>query len=204
MTRFINSIEDISNEEMQNIWAKILAGEIKHPNTYSLRTIETIRNLTSDEAKLFQEMSQYFLIGGDDNGIFLPKKTEFLKKYSTILKLQECGLISSQPSLSLNLKLPNKNIIVHNSKIMIMISAGDTVSQNIGIGLYLLTAVGKELYATVCKTDTDNKNFIIDYARELQKQHKNQKISVHIINKIINNKIEYQPQDILLTAGKGG
>ncbi|MDR3258399.1 MAG: DUF2806 domain-containing protein [Fusobacteriaceae bacterium] len=206
MTRFFNSIEDISNEEMQNIWAKILAGEIKKPNTYSLRMLETIKNLTSYEAKLFQEISQYFIVTG--NAIFLPNEKEFLKSYqinySTILKLDECGLISSQALLlSLNYeldKLPEKNTIAHNSKIMIRV--GDNGSQKISIVVYLLSAVGKELYLTIHKKDTDNEKFIIDYAKKLQKKHKNQKISAHKVNDITNNQINYQLQDILLTAEK--
>lgn len=33
MSRFFNSVEDISNEKMQEIWGHILAGEIRSPNT---------------------------------------------------------------------------------------------------------------------------------------------------------------------------
>lgn len=44
--RFFSFAEDISNEEMQVLWGKILAGEIKKPKTFSIRTLELIRNLT--------------------------------------------------------------------------------------------------------------------------------------------------------------
>ena len=33
LMRFFNSIQDISNEDMQKLWAKVLAGEIKNPNS---------------------------------------------------------------------------------------------------------------------------------------------------------------------------
>ena len=51
MIRFFNSVEDISDESIQKIWGRILAGEIKRPNNYSYRTLEikkydTARNRT--------------------------------------------------------------------------------------------------------------------------------------------------------------
>ena len=46
MSRFFNSVEDISNEKMQEIWGHILAGEIRSPNTYTYRTLECLKNIT--------------------------------------------------------------------------------------------------------------------------------------------------------------
>ena len=56
ITRFFNTIEDINNEQLQQLWAKILAGEIKQPNSYSLRTLELIKNLTIKEEELFSKI----------------------------------------------------------------------------------------------------------------------------------------------------
>ena len=53
LTRFFRITEDISNEEMQNLWSKILADEIEKPNSYSLRTLQVLKNISSKEAKLF-------------------------------------------------------------------------------------------------------------------------------------------------------
>ena len=52
MFRFFNSVENISNKDMQKIWGHILAGEIKQPNTYSFRTLEKLKNMTQQEACL--------------------------------------------------------------------------------------------------------------------------------------------------------
>ena len=48
-TRFFRIAEEVSNEEMQALWGKILAGEIKQPKTYSLRTLELLKNLSKEE-----------------------------------------------------------------------------------------------------------------------------------------------------------
>ena len=44
-TRFFNIVEDISDEEMQRLWGKILAGEVKQPKSYSLRTLELLKKI---------------------------------------------------------------------------------------------------------------------------------------------------------------
>ena len=57
-TRFFNIAEDISNEEMQALWGRILAGEIKKPKSYSLRTLELLKNLSKEEAECFMKFCE--------------------------------------------------------------------------------------------------------------------------------------------------
>lgn len=57
-TRFFNIAEDISNEEMQNLWGRILAGEVKQPGSYSLRTLDLLKNLNKREAECFMKVGQ--------------------------------------------------------------------------------------------------------------------------------------------------
>lgn len=40
---FFNIVEDVSDEEMQTLWGRILAGEIKSPQSYSLRALELLK-----------------------------------------------------------------------------------------------------------------------------------------------------------------
>lgn len=57
MFRFFNAVENISNVDMQKIWGRILAGEIQSPSKYSYRTLEKLRNITTEEAQFFSESS---------------------------------------------------------------------------------------------------------------------------------------------------
>lgn len=68
--RFVNDAEDISDKSLRVIWGKILAGEIKSPGSYSLRALQTLKNLSKDEALLFAKAcsmaigyGEYFIIG---------------------------------------------------------------------------------------------------------------------------------------------
>lgn len=70
MTYFFNMAQDTSNENMQYIWAKILADEVDLPGSFSRRTINTIRLIDTDEAKMFTLLSSCLWE-------FLPEDTMF-------------------------------------------------------------------------------------------------------------------------------
>lgn len=78
VARFFGAIQDVSSEEMQVLWGRILAGEVRRPGTYSLRTIDVLRNLTRQEAKVLSAVSGCFeestgvLLFGSDSGSLLP------------------------------------------------------------------------------------------------------------------------------------
>ncbi len=52
---FFEKARNVSTEEMQKIWGKILAGEVMKPGTVSLRTLDIVSKLTSDEARFFEK-----------------------------------------------------------------------------------------------------------------------------------------------------
>jgi hypothetical protein len=56
MIQFFQQAQDISETEMQQLWAKILAGEVSKPGTFSRRTLERVRTLSRDEAELFAKI----------------------------------------------------------------------------------------------------------------------------------------------------
>jgi hypothetical protein len=52
--RFFNSAQDVSSEQMQELWGRILSGEIKRPGSFSLKTLDFVRNMTKHDAELIQ------------------------------------------------------------------------------------------------------------------------------------------------------
>jgi uncharacterized repeat protein (TIGR03899 family) len=104
--RFFNIAEDITTENMQRLWGKILAGEIKEPGAYSFRALELLKNLTQKEAELFVKVAQIAFYTGE--AAFLPMKyyvgntipdvTQYLKEnfnleFVDLLILKEIGLL---------------------------------------------------------------------------------------------------------------
>ena len=58
LTKYFESIKDVSNEEMKIVWAKILTGELETPGRFSLRTLDVLKYITADEALIFQRLCE--------------------------------------------------------------------------------------------------------------------------------------------------
>lgn len=109
VSRFFNSVENIGNEEIQKIWGRMLAGEIKSPNTYSFRTMEVLKNMTTREVELFQKLASICI--SINNDYFISANIEILGNFgltfSDLILLEECGLLSIQV-LSINPQVSEK------------------------------------------------------------------------------------------------
>ena len=56
IARFFGEAQEVSNAEMQKLWARILAGEVRQPRTTSIRTLEILRNLDPRVAATFKKL----------------------------------------------------------------------------------------------------------------------------------------------------
>ncbi len=54
--RFFNEVQDVSSEEMQTLWARVLAGEVERKGSTSIRTLQVLKNLDQVTARLFRQM----------------------------------------------------------------------------------------------------------------------------------------------------
>ena len=95
--RFFDNAKDVSDEEMQKLWAKLLAGEVERPGSVSLRTLSILREMTQKEAELFARAVNYIISGIDkpawmfraDTGVQAFPDISVDKLYSLI----EAGLV---------------------------------------------------------------------------------------------------------------
>ncbi|WP_168207787.1 DUF2806 domain-containing protein [Spirosoma sp. KCTC 42546] len=101
VTRFLNYAGDVSNDEIQRLWGRVLAGEIARPSSFSVRTIEFLKNVSKVEAEIINDMAKVCL---SMNVIaFLPGRisdytSENQSKLSQddLTRLDELGLIQLQ------------------------------------------------------------------------------------------------------------
>ncbi len=106
-SRFFTAAQDISSEQMQILWGKILAGEVASPNSYSLRTLEVVRNLSPREATLFEKLARNRFDQRGDCFLVNPDNHKFLADslsitFDDILVLREAGLLVTNDHLSIN------------------------------------------------------------------------------------------------------
>ncbi|MBO7490382.1 MAG: DUF2806 domain-containing protein [Bacteroidales bacterium] len=91
MTRFLDIAETISDDEMQVLWARTLAGEVKKPGTYSLRTLDVLRNITKKEAELIVKASPFLLF---DFGLLCIEK--FALNLNDKISLNDMGIVCGE------------------------------------------------------------------------------------------------------------
>ncbi len=93
--RFFEKAKTISKDDLQEIWAQILAEEITVPNTVSLRSLDILSNLSVHEAMLFQKLCNLIISNiGVVPFTHLNEYEGFGLHYGNILNLAEAGLIN--------------------------------------------------------------------------------------------------------------
>ncbi len=203
MFRFFNAVENISNEDIQKIWGRILAREIQSPGGYSYRTLEKLQNVTKEEAQLFQKVAALSLTKG--NHKFLLKNDSLMGKYgiyfSHILKLEECGMMSSQ-GLTLNLSISNeKKEIIWNPHILGIITGTASEVKEISLPIYIFTEAGYQLIDAI--QPEQNKTYILDCLEHIKRKYEKTNVTAHSINFVDSDgRINYNTLDILAEVKK--
>lgn len=62
-SRFFDYAKDVSSEEMQDVWGRILAGEVETPGRTSLRTLSILRDMPQRNAKAFFDLMEFNISG---------------------------------------------------------------------------------------------------------------------------------------------
>ena len=151
LIQFFNQCQDIGNEQMQDLWAKILAGEFTKPNSFSLRTLYTVKLLTQEDAEKFNAICSY---AWELGVIGYPALADFFHSrkihLATFIHLDNLGLISSQ-DIFIHIKQNEGKILRYMDTIYIIQNIS---SRERAIHFYPLSAVGFELLS-LCNCDPD-------------------------------------------------
>lgn len=211
LMRFFDAVGNISNEELQKLWGKVLAGEVKNSGNFSLRTLDIVRNMTQKEAKLFNDFCRYILISGDcyciySNGFRESDNTNRLSKeiitkkgykYSThIIPLIECGLLSIDNTLATDFQF-EKVLTVYNQNMVSFIMANPNDDVTMSIDAYFLTTCGIELFNIISQSNDfscDNE-YAISCFKELKEQYPKLTITAHYFTR---DKEEQYSDDLLI------
>ena len=160
VTRFFNISEDISTDHMQILWGKILAGEVKRPGSYSLRTLELLKNINLQEAELFVKASKIAVaamgivfIPSQDDDKYLEEKLGL--SFTDILSLREIGLlVTTDLQFRLNPTIENEQTVFKlGSTYVIVDRVKDTPEQ--GLGCMVFTEIGKQLFQLIEQSPAD-------------------------------------------------
>ena len=173
VTNFFNCVQDISSDEIRTLWAKILAGEVAQPGSYSRRTLEVLKNLSPHEAKTFQSLKGFifgnytvFKLGQNSNTL-----NSFGISYSEWKILHEASLVSPQEDIRLETPIENTRWFeIGNKKIRFISNKKNLIV----LFVKQLTATGTEISKLIDVPANEK------YLTALQDYYNKQEITVEI------------------------
>ncbi len=153
ITNFFDKCRLISDEEMQALWAKVLAGEANSPGKYSKRTVSFLGSLEKLDAILFSKLSGFCW---DIRGIVPlvynindPIYTENGITFGVLNHLDDIGLLSFDNITTFKCThLPKRYPFLYYGT-QINITFQNDGPNDLEIGKVLLSKIGIEL-ATIC------------------------------------------------------
>jgi len=173
-SRYIALSEEVSNPTMQDLWAKILAGELLKPGSFSFKALQVFRDMSIYDAKLLAKACSLAVKDSNKKGIRLisgayqqPGLFNFFSKdrqqfcnlshyglnYADLLALAENHLIYLQESESSMLSR-GEHLNFHYNGLALKLTAEKT---NVSIQFYKFTPLGAELAHLI--SDKSNEDF---------------------------------------------
>ena len=148
--RWRDAASTVSSEELQTLWGRVIAGEIKSPGSFSLRTLEFLKNLSHEEALQIAKVSPFVING---RVIFRGNK-QLLEEsegitFGFLLNLQNLGIVSGVESVGLENKLPSsttekfKQVLFSYNRVLIV--THENASKKISLEIYTLTLLGQQI-----------------------------------------------------------
>lgn len=153
IVNFFDKCRLVSNEEMQSLWAKVLAGEANTPGSFSKRTVNMLGSLDKTDALLFTSLCGFCWQIGDMVPLVFDEREIIYNdqgiNFDALTHLDSIGLINFGVASSFSrLKLP-KRLNVFYQGIVSILEFQQEKENSLAIGKVLLTAAGQEL-AAIC------------------------------------------------------
>lgn len=147
MFNFMERAGKTYDDNLKDYWAKLLAGEIRQPGSFSLRTLEVLRNISYEEAQLFDTFSKFVFVQSPMCFIF-KNDNRYGLNYYDLSKLKETGLLQAGEA-TFTIKASKANTkytykYICGNKYIVLTTEPDT--KDIINPVYLLTQAGCELY----------------------------------------------------------
>lgn len=167
VTNFFEKSRIVSDGEMQDIWARVLAGEANAPGTYTKRTVNFLGDLDKKDAELFQTLCSFGWYVGEFTPLVFDAQASIYNNtglnFKALTHLDSIGLIQFN-SLSgfQRLGLPKKFDVLYCGQPLSLTMENES-ENSLPIGNVLLTKMGEEL-VNICRVP--GVDGFMDYVKE--------------------------------------
>lgn len=167
VTNFFDKCRIVSDEEMQSLWAKVLAGEANSPGTYSKRTVNFLSSLDKTDADLFTSLCGFGWFIGYIVPLIFDLTQQIYKDqgitFETLTHLDDIGLVSFNSLSGFELKGFHKRTTFFYYGSLVRIEFAKEAENDLGVGKILLTKTGQQLAHICGSRPLDGfKNYIVE------------------------------------------
>ena len=151
VAKFFDYAKDVTNSEMREIWARILAGEINSPGSFSRRSLNIVSQIDKRQAELFNAVCIFQVRGENDSGwIVIDRFENKIYKdagitFEGLTDLDDLGLINFNPTGAFRLRELPQAVCMHYGRTLFSVSFVAGSNSNLEVGCVRLTRVGYEL-----------------------------------------------------------
>ena len=158
ITNFFNKCRLVSDEEMQKIWARILAGEANAPGKFSKRTVNFMESLDKQDALFFTKLCAFnWTLLSSIHPLIFDSNAEIYSKngmtFDILKHLDAIGLISFESVSGYQILEISLTIVAVYNNATYTLKFPKEKDNNLEIGEVLLTNIGREL-ASICVPET--------------------------------------------------
>ena len=155
IVNFFDKSRIVSDNEMQELWSRVLAGEANAPGTYSKRTVNFLSGLDKNDALLFTSFCGFVWICGNFVPLVFDSEAEIYSRkgisFEALSHLDSIGLVQFDNLAGFKLlKLP-KSIVLHYHGRPLHLNLPKDADNELEIGRVMLTRIGQEL-APICRS----------------------------------------------------
>jgi hypothetical protein len=166
ITNFFDKCRLISDEQMQELWARVLAGEANVPSTFSKRTVDLLASLDKSDAISFSQLCSF--------GVFFDELDETIPlvydledpiygshglDFFVLSDLDSIGLIRFDPQHVMTENPSNRGLLHYFDHTICL----DPIGKPLKLGGAMLTKSGQEL-ASICNPTPITE--FVEYLRE--------------------------------------
>ncbi|WP_434043046.1 MULTISPECIES: DUF2806 domain-containing protein [Sorangium] len=149
LNRFWEDAALVSDEMLQEIYARVLASEAVRAGSCSTRTLRALRYLDRETADAFARLASLVF---DDH--WVPRDIDLLRRfgvsYASLLELDDAGLIDSGMSTNLTFTAGSKTLFRWHSHVIAvdsskMLVPANTATSKFSIDCFVLRSAGRDL-----------------------------------------------------------
>jgi hypothetical protein len=167
IVNFFDKCRIISDEEMQSLWAKVLAGEANSPGKYSRRTVNLLSSLDITDARLFTSLCGFGWFSGDVIPLIFDTNHPIYNNqninFATLSHLDDIGLLSFNNLTGFKYAKLLNRIRFSYFGTLLNLEFIKEADNELSIGLIMLTKTGQQL-AHIC--DPKPVDGFFDYVME--------------------------------------